>query len=522
MARSGLNPAQYRPKEAGYFSSVPAASVRRGAGAYAYFYFLFLFILFVTHSVILDLPYFWDEMGQFIPAALDIIREGAWIPQTTLPNVHPPGVMAYLAAVWTVVGYSVVTTRAAMLVLAAVGVLAVFVLAVHLCKPLKGLPAFTAASLLLASPLFYSQSMMAQLDMPAMVFTIIALVLFLREKFALAAVASTVLVLMKETSIAVPAVFGAVMLLERRWRQAMYFTVPAIAVVLWLAYLYQGTGLIFCNAEFTHYNVGFQLHPMRLGVTLVRRVYYLFLANLHVIGTVAIVLAWKRTAIFRSRDWGIVASVAFVQTLVVTVLGGAALERYLMPVLPLFYIATAAALSTFDRRPRRLATMALFIGLIAAIFIPPLFPFPFENNAKFIDFIELQRDAAAYIEATYPASTITSAWPFPDALRRPEFGYVRHPIAVRGIENFNPETVLALKGNVEVLVIYSRTWEPRWGVIRLDWIRQFLADYYFYKPQVTGEQIEKELGLLPIAKWQRRGQWIAIYAVSRTPNVLVL
>ena len=127
MARSGLNPAQYRPKEAGYFSSVPAASVRRGTSAYAYFYFLFLFILFVTHS--------------FIPAALDILREGAWIPQTTLPNVHPPGVMAYLAAVWTVVGYSVVTTRAAMLVLAAVGVLAVFVLAVHLCKPLKGLPA---------------------------------------------------------------------------------------------------------------------------------------------------------------------------------------------------------------------------------------------------------------------------------------------------------------------------------------------------------------------------------------------
>ena len=79
---------------------------------------------------------------------------------------------------------------------------------------------------------------------------------------------------------------------------------------LWLGYLYQGTGHIFGNAEFTHYNVGFQLHPVRLGVTLLRRVYYVFIANLHIVGTVAIVLAWKRTRIFRNRDWAIVAAVA--------------------------------------------------------------------------------------------------------------------------------------------------------------------------------------------------------------------
>ena len=84
---------------------MPAESVqRRGAGAYADFYFLFLFVIFLTHAVILDLPYFWDEMGQFIPASLDILHDGAWIPRTTLPNVHPPGVMAYLAAVWSVTG----------------------------------------------------------------------------------------------------------------------------------------------------------------------------------------------------------------------------------------------------------------------------------------------------------------------------------------------------------------------------------------------------------------------------------
>ena len=209
--------------------------------------------------------------------------------------------MAYLAAVWTVVGYSVVTTRAAMLVLAAVGVLAVFVLSRSALQASQRAPCIHGG----ISPACVAAVLLAVDDGPTRhagygVHAIIALVLFLREQVSRSLrLHRTVLVLMKETSIAVPAVFGAVLLLERRWRQAMYFMAPAIAVALWLAYLYQGTGHIFGNAEFTHYNVGFQLHPMRLGVTLIRRVYYLFLANLHVIGTVAIVLAWKRTAIFR-------------------------------------------------------------------------------------------------------------------------------------------------------------------------------------------------------------------------------
>ena len=510
-----------RPREAGSFNSVPGNG-SRGVGAHLFFFIAFALLLFLIHSAVLDIPYFWDEMGQFVPAALDIYHDQAWIARSTLPNVHPPGVPAYLAGVWGLTGYSVVVTRAAMLLLAAVGVLAVFALAVQLSKPLHGLPAFAAVVLLMASPLFYAQSMMAQLDMPAMVFTAIGLLFFLRGQYGFSALACTILVLMKETSIAVPAVFGMLMLWERRWRPAMYFTVPAFALAAWLAYLHQGTGHLLGNPEFAHYNVGFQLHPVRLGITLVRRVYYIFIANWHIIGTVAIVYAWRRSNLFRTREWGIVAAVAALQTLIVTVLGGAALERYLMPVLPLFYIAVAAALTTWERKPRRIATGVLFAGLVAANFINPIFPFPYENNTAFIDFVRLQKDAASYIEAKYPAATITSAWPFPDALRRPEFGYVNHPIAVRGIDNFDPKTLLALKGDVEVLVVYSRTWEPQWGAIRLEWIRRVLTDYYFYQPQLTSAEIEKQLGLVPIARWQRRGQWIEIYATSQTPNILVL
>ncbi|HYP15495.1 MAG TPA: hypothetical protein VEQ63_16315, partial [Bryobacteraceae bacterium] len=342
--------------------------------AHLFFAFLFVGVLITAHSSVLDLPYFWDELGQFIPAALDIYYDGDWIAKSTLPNVHPPGLMAYLALVWKVFGYSVIVTRVSLLVLAGAGVLFVFHLAVLLCRGVGGLPALSAVLLLLCSPLFFTQSMMAQLDMPAMVFTALALWLFLKDRFALSAAACVLLVLMKETALTTPAVFGAWLLWERRWRQALYFVAPALAVGGWLAYLKAGTGHWLGNKEFTHYNVWFQFHPIRLPLTLIRRAFYLFVDNFHWIGTIVVWLAWRRTRMFYTRAWAVTGTVFVAQVLMVSVFGGAALERYLMPVLPLFYIAVGSGLLALTVPTRRMALGGMAAGLIAAIFLPPVFP----------------------------------------------------------------------------------------------------------------------------------------------------
>jgi 4-amino-4-deoxy-L-arabinose transferase-like glycosyltransferase len=55
----------------------------------------------------------------------------------------------------------------------------VFLLAIKLCSAVKGAPAFAVVLLLAFSPSFYAQAMLAQLDMPAMLCTILALVLFI-------------------------------------------------------------------------------------------------------------------------------------------------------------------------------------------------------------------------------------------------------------------------------------------------------------------------------------------------------
>src|ERR1700688_3502335 len=99
-----------------------------------FFFGSFALVVFLTHAPYFNLPYFWDELGQFVPSALDIYRDGAWVPHSTVPNAHPPGVMAYLALVWKIFGYSIPAARIAMLIVASAGLLFSFLLAIRLCR----------------------------------------------------------------------------------------------------------------------------------------------------------------------------------------------------------------------------------------------------------------------------------------------------------------------------------------------------------------------------------------------------
>src|SRR5689334_4494336 len=101
---------------------------------YALFLLFFAVLVFVSHGAFIGLPFYWDEVGQFVPAALDLFHSGAMVSRSVTPGAHPPGVMAYLAGVWTLTGYSIVSTRAAMLLLASLCLLVVFLLAIKLCS----------------------------------------------------------------------------------------------------------------------------------------------------------------------------------------------------------------------------------------------------------------------------------------------------------------------------------------------------------------------------------------------------
>jgi 4-amino-4-deoxy-L-arabinose transferase-like glycosyltransferase len=462
----------------------------------------------------LSLPYFWDELGQFVPAALDIFQHGDWIPKTTLPNVHPPGVMAYLALTWKIFGYSIPATRITMLFMASAGVLFSFLLAIRLSQNAAGAPAFAAVAFLLATPMFYTQSMMTTLDMPAMVFTALALLLFLDNRLIPCVAACTALVLMKETGISTPLVLALWMIFrEKRVRESLYFLVPAAALGVWLIVLHHSTGHWLGNEEFAKYNVADSLQLGHILGLLWRRAYFLFVADGLWIGAIVIFAGWRALRRPETRSaWNLAFLVAGAQLLLVSILGGAGLDRYTMPVYPVLYTAIAVAGSTLPVSWRAVTRGAMILTLIAGLWWNPPYPFSFENNLAMTDFVQLQQSAAIYLDEHASNARIASAWPFTDELRRPEFGYVHHRLKVEQIEDFRVESIATLDHHkIDVLVVYCRVWALDGGALDIAWLRNYLDRVWGVHRQATPEQIRGALGFVPVIRWDRRGQWIEIY-----------
>jgi hypothetical protein len=477
----------------------------------------FVCAILLSHSQWLDLPYFWDEAGYYIPAALDFFH-GSPIPHSVPPLIHPPGLPLYLATVWSFAGFHPEATRCAMLLLAAAAGMFGLLLSIELLREARGMPGFFAAALVCLSPVFFAQSILAQPDMPAMLFTTLALWFFLRGRIVPAAAACAVLVMVKETGFVAPAVFAFWLAYERRWREAAWFLAPLAVLGAWIATLFHITGQWAGDAHFVDYNLYYSLHPLRVAVNGLRRVYYLFFANLHWVGTFAILFAWRTTRLFHSRNWRIATTFGCAHVAAVTLLGGAALERYLLPVLPILYAAMAASLSLFPRKPRLICSGALLAGLTAGIFLNPPYPFPYEDNRAFADFVRLQGDAADYVRHWYSGARVTTIWPMTIELSRPELGYVDRRPAVESLPDLSPATWRGIEWDkVQVLVAFSRNWDPAWSPLRVDLVARIWHRIFGYAPFASEEELRQSAPFPAAAEWRRHGQWVDIYVNPRQP-----
>ncbi|HEY4087731.1 MAG TPA: hypothetical protein VGM43_17445 [Bryobacteraceae bacterium] len=490
-----------------------AARRRVRPQSYLLIFGIVAFFLVMAHGPLLHLPYYWDEAGQFIPAASDIYHKGALIPYSAIPNVHPPGVMAWLALAWRVAGYSIVSARVAMLLIAAFALLITFLLSIELSRGSAGTPAFLAVTLLFLCPLFYAQSMMALLDMPAMAFTALALLLFLQNRFRACAIACAALVLVKETGLIAPLVFGAWLLFERRApgddrRDALWFLLPVGLLAVWLCALRHFTGHWFGNESFTQYNAVDTLDPVRLFFALLRRLYYLFIGSGHIIGTAMFLYAWKRMPILKDRPWRIALTLAAAQTLTVTVLGGAVLERYLLPVLPILYAGFALAAGALTLTTRRIAIGALAASLIAANFVNPPYPFPFENNLMFVTFTDIARQAA-FAADTYKLP-VTTTFPMTTALSQPRNGYLMLRHRTHEIPDFSSATIDALVAHPPPLMIVYNTEIDPWGLRGSKPCQWFLKRYYDWQRPMSALEISRLLNMRIAREWESRGFSMAL------------
>jgi len=309
-------------------------------------------------------------VGYYIPAALDFYRAGLLIPTTTLPVGHTPLVMIYLGIAWRLFGYSTWTARTAMTLIGAATVASLYVLARRIAN--REIAAWSAL-LLALSPLFFAQSTLVHLDLAAALFTTLAVLFLLSDRFWLFALAASFAVLSKETAVVLLPVVWIY-----AWRRRLRFAaeqqaplppwvpllVPLLPLAAWALYYHHVTGYWTGNRGYLSYNLYTTLSPMRVLWSLLRRAYELFLGGFNwVLSACALVGIWRGrkyskldpARLAERPPWRsfifLTAGLGAVYLLLLSFVGGAILPRYLLPVSPLFYLAVTAMVKRLPHSP---------------------------------------------------------------------------------------------------------------------------------------------------------------------------
>jgi hypothetical protein len=504
--------------------------------------------LLASHWALLSLPYFWDEAGYYIPAARDLLLLHRLVPSSTLSNAHPPLVMAWLAAAWTVFGYNPIVTRVAMLLVSAFALAGVYRLAACVANPLVAAGSLICAALF---PVFFAQSSLAHLDMAAAAFTLWGLDAYVRDRHRQAALWFCFATLSKETAILAPlALFGwesLAVLIKRPWFQfrasletTPWLLLPLAPLAVWFAYHFHVTGHVFGNPEFLRYNVSATLHPLRVLAAFAQRLWQLFgYMNMFAL-TIVAALAMSRAplnvgavpqngngnpATQRPRIAVPVqmtfAVVIVAYVIALSVVGGAVLARYLLPVYPLAIIVMVS--TVWRRLPRwQVFLAAICFAFVLALAINPPYHFAPEDNLDYAQFVRLHQRAAQYIQLHPPQGRVLTAWPASDELTKPYLGYVTRPLQVVQIEDFSAEQILAARDNAELYdtaFIFSTKYEPSNGfLLKLPFWERLQRQYFDYHSDVPALAAAEMLGGRIVWEERRGGQWAAVLEFDRAVN----
>jgi hypothetical protein len=491
--------------------------------------------LYATHFTLLRLPYWWDEAGYYIPAAWDFFRTGSLIPSTTLSNAHPPLPSIYLAFWWKLSGYYPEVTREAMLLAASLGLLGVWRLALRLSE--SKAVAFWTAVLTALYPVWFAQSTLAHADMFAAVCTLWGLVYALPEENRNPRAAAAwfwAAALSKETAIVAPLALAAIYAIQalrsphpargRLAREAAWLASCVLPLAGWYAWHFFKTGFLFGNPAFLRYNAESTLTPLRMLAAFGHRLLHL---TAHMNMFVPVLLTFAALMLDPRTDAeghtrSDVASgprrrifiLLLVHAALFSVLGGALLCRYLLPMYPLVLVL---AVSTFRRRVPWWPALALISAgaFVTGIFVNPPYGFAPEDNLAYAHVIRLQQAGIAQLRARYPGATVLSAWPMTDALTKPELGYVKQPWDVFAIDDFSSAQIDRAAedpGRYSVGLFFSTKYDPP---PLLSFGRGLDEQYFGLHHDLPPEAIAQRLGGTLVWKGSDDGMWIALIRFNR-------
>jgi Dolichyl-phosphate-mannose-protein mannosyltransferase len=495
--------------------------------------------VFLLHTPLLSLPYFWDEAGYYVPAARDLLLKGSLIPHTTVSNAHPPLVMAWVALWWKLVGFAPTVGRSAMVVVAAFSLLGVYRLAEFVANREVAIGSTLCTAVY---PVFFSQSSLVQVDLAAAALIFWGLLAHIEGRWKSTAVWFSLAALAKETAIIAPLALVGWEVISRQpavkrqmerssrefeapvaeTRSMLALLIPAVPLTLWYLYHRAVTGYTFGNPEFFRYNVAATLNPLRFLLALMLRLWQAF-GYLHLwvlTGAMLLLLMEPPVEDAEGERPRIAISVQitffvviFAYVVSMAIIGGAVLARYLLPAVPLVIIL---AVSTLRRRLRYWRAGVAFVALafIAAWFWNPPYGYSPEDNLGYHDYVTIHQDAERFLEARYPMARVLTAWPASDELTRPWLGYTTRPMQVVRIEDFSLEQILSatdFRSHYDVALVFSTKYEPphplldRWQT----WAR-LKRQFFGYERDLPPAVAAQMLGGQIVFSAQRKGQWAAV------------
>jgi hypothetical protein len=210
--------------------------------------------------------------------------------------------------------------------------------------------------------------------------------------------------------------------------------------------------------------------------------------------------------------------VLLVNAVLFSVLGGALLTRYLLPMYPLVLLV---AVSTFYRRVPYWQGLAAFsaVAFVVGLFVNPPYRFAPEDNLAYARVIRMHVAGIAQLNKRYRGATVLSAWPVTDELTRPELGYVKEPYTVYRLEDFTSTQMDRAAGEPErysAALVFSTKYDPPSLPLSLGPKSEAMDERYFglhhdLPPEAIALRLDGSL------IWQREdhGLWIALIRFNR-------
>jgi hypothetical protein len=207
-----------------------------------------------------------------------------------------------------------------------------------------------------------------------------------------------------------------------------------------------------------------------------------------------------------------------VNALLFSVLGGALLTRYLLPMYPLVLLM---AVTTFYRRVPYWQGLAVFsaAAFVLGLFINPPYGFAPEDNLAYAHVVRLHMAGIAQLNKLYPGATVLSAWPMSDELSRPELGYLKQPYEVYVLKDFTAAEIARAATEPEkysAALVFSTKYDPQSTVFTLGPGSKVMDERFFgLHHDLPPEVIARELGGALAWKGEDQGQWVALIRFNR-------